>query len=148
MLDTSVRSLTKVVKEHLELKKTSRRKVFSSVSNQNFGLGAACRRQSIGFIRQSICLIRQRICIIRQSICLIRHSIGIIILFSTVEAAVNYQNDRLYVTLTEIILENIRTDFKRQKEIGVMVWAAVDSEGSKSPLGFIEEVVKMNSIVY
>ena len=44
--------------------------------------------------------------------------------------------------------EGSRTHFCCQKPAGVMVWAAVASDGTKSPLLFIEEGVKVNSQVY
>lgn len=41
--------------------------------------------------------------------------------FFTVEAEVNYQNDRFYATSRENIPDGARTHFKRQKATGVMV---------------------------
>ena len=38
----------------------------------------------------------------------------------------------------------IRTIFRRQKPAGVLVWAAVASDGSKGSLVFIKEAVKVN----
>lgn len=61
---------------------------------------------------------------------------------------VYYQNFWFYVTLPGNIPEDVRRHFKRQKPTGVMLCATVDSDLSKSRFVFIEEVVKMNSIVY
>lgn len=66
----------------------------------------------------------------------------------TVQAAVNSQNDRVYAHSAQRLPEGYRTNFCRQKPVGVMVWAAVASNGSKSHLVFIQEGVKMNSQVY
>lgn len=64
------------------------------------------------------------------------------------EVVVYCQNIWFYVTLPGDIPEDVRTHFKRQKPTGVMFCATVDSDLSKSSFVFIEEVVKMNSIVY
>lgn len=65
-----------------------------------------------------------------------------------VEAVTNTQNDRLYAHDAGDLPEGSRTHFRRMKSAGVMVWVAVASDGSKSPLVFIEEVVKVNTQVY
>uniref|UniRef100_A0A3P8TI71 Paired domain-containing protein n=1 Tax=Amphiprion percula TaxID=161767 RepID=A0A3P8TI71_AMPPE len=66
----------------------------------------------------------------------------------TVQAVVNSQNDRVYAHSAQHLPEGCRTHFHRQNPAGVMVWAAVASDGSKSPLVFIQEGVKVNSQVY
>lgn len=66
----------------------------------------------------------------------------------TVEAVTNTQNDRLYAHNAGELPEGSRTHFRRMKPAGVMVWAAVASDGSKSPLVFIEEGVRVNTQVY
>ena len=66
----------------------------------------------------------------------------------TVQAVMNSQNDRVYAANAGDLPEGSRTHFCRQKPAGVMVWAAVASDGTKSPLLFIEEGVKVNSLVY
>uniref|UniRef100_A0A3P8WNH7 Tc1-like transposase DDE domain-containing protein n=1 Tax=Cynoglossus semilaevis TaxID=244447 RepID=A0A3P8WNH7_CYNSE len=63
----------------------------------------------------------------------------------TVQAVVNSQNDRVCV---QHLPEGCRTNFHRQKRAEVMVWVAVASDGSKSPLVLIQEGVKVNSQVY
>ena len=66
----------------------------------------------------------------------------------TVEAVTNKQNDRVYAKSSKDLSVNARSHLKRQKPASVMVWAAVASNGSKSPLIVIEEGVKVNSHVY
>ena len=66
----------------------------------------------------------------------------------TVQVVVNSQNDRVYAHRAQHLPEGCRTHFRRQKPAGVMVWAAVASDGSKSPFVFIQEGVKVNSQVY
>lgn len=66
----------------------------------------------------------------------------------TVEPQINQQNDRVLGKSTSSIDPAIRTVYRRQKPAGVMVWAAVASDGTKSPLVFIKEGVKVNSQVY
>lgn len=51
-----------------------------------------------------------------------------------------------YAISARNILESVRTYFKQQKPTGVMIWTAVVSDGQKSPLIFIDEV--LNSRVY
>lgn len=74
----------------------------------------------------------------RQSRCLVKQDIFI------VEAVVNYQNDRVYATLSRRIPKGARTYLKWQKTTGVIVWAVFAYNGSKSPLMF-NEVLKMNN---
>lgn len=66
----------------------------------------------------------------------------------TVQAVTNIQNDRVYAADARDLPEGSRAHYCRQKPAGVMVWAAVASNGTKSPLIFIEEGVKVNSQVY
>ena len=66
----------------------------------------------------------------------------------TVQSVVNSQNDRVYAARAEDLPEGSRVHLRRQKPAGVMVWAAVASDGEKSPLIFIEEGAKVNSQVY
>ena len=66
----------------------------------------------------------------------------------TVQAVVSSQNHRVYAHSTQHLPEGCRTHFCRQEPAGVMVWAAVASDGSKSPLVFIQEGVEVNSQVY
>ena len=66
----------------------------------------------------------------------------------TVQAVNNPQNDRVYAANPSDLPEGSRTHLRRQKPTGVMVWAAVGSDGSTSPLVFIDEGVKINSDVY
>ena len=66
----------------------------------------------------------------------------------TVEPQVNTQNDRVLATSSASVDPSIRTAYRRQKPAGVMVWAAVASDGQKSPLVFIPEGVKVNTQVY
>lgn len=66
----------------------------------------------------------------------------------TVQAVNNPQNDRVYAANPGDLPEGSRAHLRRQKPAGVMVWAAVGSDGSTSPLVFIDEGVKINSNVY
>jgi inhibitor of nuclear factor kappa-B kinase subunit alpha len=66
----------------------------------------------------------------------------------TVEAVANIQNDRFLATSSDAVPEGARKLFRRMKPAGVMVWAAVSSDGGKSPLVFVEEGTKVNSVVY
>lgn len=66
----------------------------------------------------------------------------------SVQATLNSQNDRIYAAHTSDLPEGSRAHFRRQKPAGVMVWAAVSSDGRKSPLIFIEDGVKVNNLVY
>ena len=66
----------------------------------------------------------------------------------TVEPQINQQNDRVLAASSSCIDPAVRTVYRRQKPAGVMVWAAVASDGTKSPLVFIKEGVKVNSQVY
>ena len=65
-----------------------------------------------------------------------------------VEAETNEQNVRVYAKSSKDLSVNARSHLKRQKPASVMVWAAVASDGSKSPLIVIEEGVKPNSQVF
>lgn len=66
----------------------------------------------------------------------------------TVEAVTNKQNDRVYAHSPGDLSVNVRSHLRRQKPTSVMVWAAVASDGRKSPLVVIDEGVKVNSQVY
>ena len=66
----------------------------------------------------------------------------------TVEAVSHIQNDKLYVRDAGDLPEGNRTYLRRMKPARVMVWAAVASDGSKSPQVFIEKGVKVNTKVY
>ena len=55
------------------------------------------------------------------------------------ETVLNTQNDRIYACDAEDFPEGSRIHLHRVKTIGVMVWAAVASNGSKSPFFFIPE---------
>ncbi|XP_014772692.1 uncharacterized protein LOC106870959 [Octopus bimaculoides] len=66
----------------------------------------------------------------------------------TVEAVTNRQNDRLYARNAGDSLECSKSHFCHQKPTSLMVWATVASDGSKSPLIFIDVGVKINSEVY
>ena len=46
---------------------------------------------------------------------------------------------RLYARAAGDLSEGSRTHLRRMKPAGVMVWAEVATDGSKSPLVFIEE---------
>ena len=62
----------------------------------------------------------------------------------TVEPQINQQNDRILADGPSGVDPAVRTVFRRQKPADVMVWAAVASDGSKGPMVFIEEGVKVN----
>ena len=66
----------------------------------------------------------------------------------TVEAVSNSPNDRIYAHRAPKLADGSRTVFRRQHAAGVMVWAAVGSDGSKSPFISIEEGGKLNSVLY
>ena len=66
----------------------------------------------------------------------------------TVEAVTNSKNDRVYAHSSRDLSVNVRSHLRRQKPASVMVWAAVASDGTKSPLIVIDEGVKVNSQVY
>ena len=66
----------------------------------------------------------------------------------TVEALTNKQIDRAYAHSPENLSVNISSHLRRQKPASVMAWAAVASDGSKSPLVVIVEGVKINNQVY
>ena len=65
-----------------------------------------------------------------------------------VESVTNNQNDRVYAHGPGDLSINVRSHLIRQKPASVIVWAAVASDGSKSPLVVIDEGVKVNSQVY
>ena len=60
----------------------------------------------------------------------------------------NSQNDRIYAHRASELADASQTVFYRQHPAGVMVWAAVGFDETKSPFIFIEEGVKGNSVVY
>ena len=62
----------------------------------------------------------------------------------TVEPQINQQNARILADGPSGVDPAVRTVFRRQKPADVMVWAAVASDGSKGPMVFIEEGVKVN----
>ena len=66
----------------------------------------------------------------------------------TVQRAHNRQNNRILAKNIKDIPPNIRVVGKRQKPASCMVWAGVTCNGQKTPLIFIEEGVKVNSMVY
>ncbi|KAG1662924.1 Transposable element Tcb2 transposase [Nymphon striatum] len=66
----------------------------------------------------------------------------------TVEAVEKTQNDRILAESSNAVPEGSQKLFRRMKPAGVMVWAAVSSDGRKSPLVFIEQGTKVNSVVY
>ena len=61
-----------------------------------------------------------------------------------VESQINQQNARILADGQSGVDPAVRTVFRRQKPADVMVWAAVASDGSKGPMVFIEEGVKVN----
>lgn len=61
---------------------------------------------------------------------------------------VNYQCNIVYADIPEIITNGARKHLKWEKPTVVMVCVAVASDGSKSPLIFIKDGVKLNSVVY
>ncbi|QQP54705.1 Putative dde superfamily endonuclease [Caligus rogercresseyi] len=66
----------------------------------------------------------------------------------TVQAVYNSQNDRILAKSSADIPVKVRGVFRRQKPKSVMVWAGVMSDGTKSPLTFVPEGVKINKEVY
>lgn len=69
------------------------------------------------------------------------------------EAAINYQNDRVHTTSPGNIAECARRHYKGQKSIGIMVWAVVASDVLKSPftpssVNNIAGALKVNNRVY
>ena len=64
------------------------------------------------------------------------------------EAVTNTQNDRLYARDAGCSPEGSRTHLSRMKQAGAMVWAAVASDGPKSPLVYIQNRVEVNTQVY
>ena len=57
----------------------------------------------------------------------------------TVEAVTNFQNDRFLTKCIASIPTGARIAFRRMKPASMMVWAAVSSNGKKSPIVFLEE---------
>ena len=57
----------------------------------------------------------------------------------TVQAVNNPQNDRVYTANPGDLPVGSRAHLRRQKPAGVMAWAAVESDGSTSPLVFIQD---------
>lgn len=66
----------------------------------------------------------------------------------TVQAVTNQQNDRACAANNNDLPQGSRMHFRRQKPAGLMVWAAMASDGNKSLLLFVEEGMKVNSGVY
>ena len=66
----------------------------------------------------------------------------------TVEADTNKQNDTTVCTWFRRFTRRKPYHLRRMKPDGVMVWSAVDSDGSKSALVFIEVGVRVNTQVY
>ena len=64
------------------------------------------------------------------------------------KAVTNSQNDRFLAKSIASIPPGARIAFRRMKPASMMVWAAVSSNGKKSPLVFLEKGVKVNSEVY
>ena len=62
----------------------------------------------------------------------------------TMEPQINQQNARILADGPSGVDPAVRTVFRRQKPADVMVWAAVAPDGSKGPVVFIEEGVKVN----
>ena len=67
---------------------------------------------------------------------------------STVEAVNNKQNDRAYALSSGDSSVNVRSQFRRNKPVCDIVWAAVPSDVSKSRLLFIDDSLKVNCQVY
>ncbi|XP_047127712.1 uncharacterized protein LOC124808586 [Hydra vulgaris] len=66
----------------------------------------------------------------------------------TVEPEPNRYNDRVLGKSRRTVPLELRTIPKRQHPVGVMVWAGVCSDGSKTPLVFVPEGVKVNQVTY
>jgi hypothetical protein len=60
----------------------------------------------------------------------------------------NSQNDRVLSSDASLIDPSIRTAYKTQKPASLMIWAAVASNGKKSPVFRIPDGVKINQEVY
>ena len=83
----------------------------------------------------------------------IKNSAGEVIIWSdekifTVQQILNKQNDRIYSSDIRLEPDKRKFNFRRQKPASLMVWAAVASDGTKSPLVFIDQGVKVNSVIY
>ncbi|XP_047145648.1 uncharacterized protein LOC124818660 [Hydra vulgaris] len=66
----------------------------------------------------------------------------------TVELEPTRYNDRFPGKSRKTVPLELRAIPKRQHPVGVMVWAGVCSDGSKSPLVFVPEGVKVNQVTY
>ena len=66
----------------------------------------------------------------------------------TVEAVLNRQNDQIYTHDAKHFPEGSRSHLRHDKPVDVMVWVAVVSNVSKSPLLFIPEEITVNSQIY
>ena len=66
----------------------------------------------------------------------------------TVQAIHNRKNDRIWIKSKDSRLFECQTSFRRQKPASAMVWAGFTSTGLKTPLIFIETVVKINQHAY
>ena len=66
----------------------------------------------------------------------------------TVEAVSISQNDRIYAHHASELADGSETVLRRQQSAGLMVLVAVWSDGSKCLFIFIEEGVKVKSVVY
>ena len=65
----------------------------------------------------------------------------------TIQAVTNQQSDSVHTTNANAVPGGSRVQFRRQKSAGAVVRAAVASDGSKSPLLFVEEGVRVISDV-
>lgn len=65
-----------------------------------------------------------------------------------IERKFNGQNDRIYTRDINSISPSVKFAFKRQKPDSIMIWAAVASNGKKSPIFRIPDGVKINQTVY
>lgn len=66
----------------------------------------------------------------------------------TIQPALNRQNDRIRGTCQAELEQDLRLVTRAQSPASIMVWAAVASDGRKSPLVFIDKGAKVNSDVY
>ena len=62
----------------------------------------------------------------------------------TMEPQITQQNAMILADGPSGVDPAVRTVFRRQKPADVMVWTAVASDGSKGPMVFIDEGVKVN----
>ena len=63
-------------------------------------------------------------------------------------AVLNRQNDRIYAHDAIDLPEGSQSNLRFVKPVGVMVWAAIVSNGSKSSLFFIPKRIMINSLIY